>query len=156
MSIGQIIAQNITDLLSTSNEQLKSVHARAAEAGLHINYPMLAKLGSIKSEAPKNPSVETLDKVVDVLRMIPGQEKLQPWMLLCEGYFRDKKPVESQQASEQFMVEYLDEFLFAITTMKILPLDGDTYEKLKNVGTFCYKNKLKLNTKSPESNVKTG
>jgi|GEM_PF-4708354 len=149
MRTGQVIAQNITDLLSLSGEQLKSVHGRAAERGININYPMIAKLGSLKSEAPKNPSLETLDRVVEVLRTIPGQETLEHWMLLKEGYFRGGNPASSNQITESFMKDFVDELLFAITTMKIIPLTEDQYNNVKNVAKFCYMKKLNLDKQEP-------
>lgn len=153
MRIGQVIAQNITDLLSASGEQLKTVHGRAAERGININYPMIAKLGSLKSEAPKNPSLETLDKVVEVLRTIPGHENLEHWMLMKEGYFRGGNSVAGNQITESFMKDFVDELLFAITTMRIMPISEDQYNNLKNVAKFCYMKKLNLD--KPESENKS-
>lgn len=152
MRTGQVIAQNITDLLNLSGEQLKSVHGRAAERGININYPMIAKLGSLKSEAPKNPSLETLDKVVEVLRAIPGQEKLEHWMLLKEKYFRGGDSASENLITEAFMKDFVDELLFAITTMKIIPLTEEQYNNVKNVAKFCYMKKLNLDKQ--ENDVK--
>jgi hypothetical protein len=156
MNIGQVIAQNITDLLSISGEQLKAVHARAAERGIHLNYPMLAKLGSTRSEAPKNPSLETLDKVVEVLRTIPGQEGLQHWMLLCEGFFKGQKSEFANLVTEDYMREFVDEFLFALTTMKVLELENSQFEQMKNVAKFCYMKKLNITSTKNEDLKQAG
>jgi len=155
MDIGQVIAQNITDLLAAANEQIKNVHAKAAEKGVIFNYTMLTKLGSVKSESLKNPSIETLEKAAEVLKFANGFSGLQTWMLLCPGYFKNGQKASDSEVNEEFMKEFVEEFLFAVTTMKVLQLDESKYESLKNVATFCYMKKLG-NTQKTTGTAKTG
>jgi hypothetical protein len=156
MDIGQVIAQNITDLLAAANEQIKNVHARAAENGVSFNYTMLTKLGSVKSTSLKNPSIETLEKAAEVLKFANGFSELQPWMLLCPGFFRTGVPRNDNQISEAFMNEVIEEFLFAVTTMKVLHLDETQYESLKNVAKFCFMKKVVDRNKDSGITAKAG
>lgn len=118
-------------------------------AGITFNYPQLTKLASVKSESSKNPTIETLEKVVEIFRSTIAPD-LEMWMLLKEGYFGNKQTTDILDA--KIMDNYLNEFLFALTTMKVVSFSKEQYETALNVGKFCY---LKLvGTPSTDQSVK--
>lgn len=130
----KILAQNLTDLINKSGRQLIDIHSQAQQAGILFNYPQLTKLSSIKSESVKNPTIETLEKVVEIFRTTVEPD-LEMWMLLKEGYFSGQASPET--VDPKLLEQYLNEFLFALTTMKVVALTKEQYEGALNVGRFC-------------------
>lgn len=130
----KILAQNLTDLINKSGRQLIDIHAQAQQAGIVFNYPQLTKLSSIKSESVKNPTIETLEKVVEIFRATVAPD-LEMWMLLKEGYFSSAPA--PQILDPKLLEQYVNEFLFALTTMKVVGFTKEQYENALNVGKFC-------------------
>ena len=131
----KVLSQNITDLVNKSGRQLIDIHASAQQAGISFNYPQLTKLASVKSESSKNPTIETLEKLVEIFRCTISPD-LEMWMLLKEGYFSGQ--VVTEVINPKIMDDYLNEFLFALTTMKVVSFSKEQYETALNVGKFCY------------------
>lgn len=130
----KILAQNLTDLINKSGRQLIDIHAQAQQAGIVFNYPQLTKLSSIKSESVKNPTIETLEKVVEIFRATVAPD-LEMWMLLKEGYFSSTPA--PQILDPKLLEQYVNEFLFALTTMKVVGFTKEQYENALNIGKFC-------------------
>jgi hypothetical protein len=130
----KILAQNLSDLINKSGRQLIDIHAQAQQAGILFNYPQLTKLSSTKSESAKNPTLETLEKVVEIFRTTVAPD-LEMWMLLKEGYFSGHATPET--VDPKLLEQYLNEFLFALTTMKVVGFTKEQYESALNVGRFC-------------------
>lgn len=130
----KILAQNLTDLINKSGRQLIDIHAQALQAGIQFNYPQLTKLSSIKSESVKNPTIETLEKVVDIFRATV-EPNLEMWMLLKEGHF--SSATAPAILDPKLLEQYVNEFLFALTTMKVVSLTKEQYENALNIGKFC-------------------
>lgn len=142
----KVLSQNITDLVNKSGRQLIEIHASAQEAGINFNYPQLTKLASVKSESSKNPTIETLEKLVEIFRCTIAPD-LEMWMLLKEGFFGEQ--AATQPVNVKIMDNYLNEFLFALTTMKVVSFTKEQYEAALNVGKFCY---LKFTDHTSSSN----
>ena len=153
----KVLSQNITDLVSKSGRQLIDIHASAQKAGINFNYPQLTKLASVKSESTKNPTIETLEKLVEIFRSTIAPD-LEMWMLLKEGYFSSH--VAPEAINPKILDNYLNEFLFALTTMKVVSFSKEQYEAALNVGKFCYlkftEGSTTANAVSKDNQIKVG
>lgn len=76
----------------------------------------------------------TLEKVVEIFRATVAPD-LEMWMLLKEGYFSSAPAQEI--LAPKLLEQYVNEFLFALTTMKVVGFTKEQYENALNVGKFC-------------------
>ncbi|MDR7119731.1 hypothetical protein [Rheinheimera soli] len=133
----QAFSDNYQFLLDQRKLDVKSLVKKAKDLNEEFDYSYFNRVLQLKS----NPTIEKVEQMVRIARMLEGCSNVEMWMFFIPNYFKNlnNSEVSATLLSESALKSFLHDILYGVKQLKIIDLSPDQYEQIMNFSSYLLK-----------------
>ena len=139
----QVFSDNYQFLLHKRKLDVKSLVMKAKGLNEEFDYSYFNRVLQLKS----NPTIEKVEQMVRIARMIDGCSNVEIWMFFIPNYFRNlnNAEVSAKLLSEADLKSFMHDILYGVKELKIVDLSPSQHEQIMNLSNYLLnKNKVHI------------
>ena len=133
----QTFSNNYQYLLTQRKLDVKSLVLKAKGLDEDFDYTYFNRVLQLKS----NPTIEKVEQMVRIARMLDGCSNVEMWMFFIPDYFKNLNNSEVSAAllSEDALKSFVHDILYGVKELKIIDLSPAQYEQIMNFSSYLLK-----------------